>query len=250
MISDYVIKRTQFYMPIDIGIDNIYRLRPLIPTEEFRIGKAKGGGVFHTGEITLSGKGKATVDGSGSIIAICDDVTLNETKLQINGRNNTIIIGPRCKIKDVTIVIKGNNCLVAIGADTSWESGVCICSDGMSVNIGNDCMFSNNVQIRVADGHSIWEKGGGKRISKPSDVIIRDHVWLGNSSRVGKGTDIGEGSIIGQMSLANGKLESHSIYGGIPARLIKKDIEWSRTQSYDDVPEKYRIDDSIFSQIK
>ena len=128
--------------------------------------------------------------------------------------------------------------MIVIGSESTWESGTCIC-DGQAVMIGKDAMISNGVVVRTSDGHGIFDMTNGELINPPASVYVNKHVWLGNSSRVNKDVYIGENTVLGGMSVASGKLKPNSIYAGIPAKLIKENIAWSRTYSINDVPEEF-----------
>ena len=52
-----------------------------------------------------------------------------------------------------------------------------------------------------------------------------DHVWVGQDALILKGTQIGSGSIIGAKALVAGKkIQSNSLWGGVPAQLIRDDV--------------------------
>ena len=56
---------------------------------------------------------------------------------------------------------------------------------------------------------------------------IGDHVWVGQSAMILKGTEIDSGSIIGAMSVVAGKTIGHnSSWGGNPARKISDSVFW------------------------
>ena len=55
-------------------------------------------------------------------------------------------------------------------------------------------------------------------------VIIEDDVWIGRNAIVMPGVKIGRGSIIGAGSVVTKNVESMSVMGGVPAKLIKKRI--------------------------
>lgn len=229
---------------LSLGLEKLEGAGDMKGTDSFHVAQGKGGRVIglwgDTGAPTLVGEGKATAEGTNSVIIIGENVSLTKTRFQVSGRNSAIIIGPGCNLKGLQISIKGHDCLVVIGAGTTWESGAAICDSGQSIIVGDDCMFSSGVILRTSDGHSLWEAGGAARISTPRSVVIHPHVWLGNSVRVSKGAVVGTGTTVGQLSLVTGKLASYSVYGGVPARLIRSNTEWSRTFAYEDIPERFR----------
>ena len=57
-----------------------------------------------------------------------------------------------------------------------------------------------------------------------------DHVWLGQTATVLKGTQVDSGSIIGAMSLVAGKRIGHNeSWGGNPARRLGDGVFWERS---------------------
>ncbi len=228
----------------DISINNYesQELEEFTSSENFSITSKNGAKILKAGKVEIAGKGFALAEGENSYIVLSSNTLLAGTKINIRGQRSLVFIGQKCRLKGVTIQVNGDDCIVVIGAGTSWESGAALCSDGKAILIGDDCMFSSQVVLRTSDGHSIWTAGGTRQINSAENVIVEPHVWLGNSSRVSKGAIIGRGTIVGQLSLATGILKPYCIYGGIPARLIKENIEWSRTMNYNDIPLEHRLE--------
>lgn len=54
------------------------------------------------------------------------------------------------------------------------------------------------------------------------DVIIEEDVWCGANVTILKGVKIGRGAIIAAGSVVTKDVLPYSIYGGVPARFIKK----------------------------
>ena len=88
--------------------------------------------------------------------------------------------------------------------------------------IGNGVVISENVIIRDSDNPEIIRDG----YDKSSPVIIEDKVWIGMGVTILKGVRIGEGSVVAAGSVVTRSFSPHSLIGGVPARLIKTDIEW------------------------
>ena len=57
---------------------------------------------------------------------------------------------------------------------------------------------------------------------KGMKIIIEDDVWVGRNAIIMPGIKIGKGSIIGAGSVVTRNVESFSVVGGVPAKLIKK----------------------------
>lgn len=201
---------------------------------------ASGGDiVFAEGVRILRGDNKFTVDGKSSLIAVGSGTTLENSLIQINGEGCVVIVGENCRFRGLKIVVRRTNSMVFIGSSTTWESGAIISESGNIVAVGNDCMMSNSVVLRTSDGHSIFDRSTREPINNPADLLIGEHVWLGNSARVNKGSCIGTGTVVGQCSIVSGYLDGAAVYGGAPARKLREGIVWSRTHRYEDIPERF-----------
>ena len=79
-----------------------------------------------------------------------------------------------------------------------------------------------SVVIRDYDGHTIDLPG--YEIAKP--IHIGEHVWIGNRAIILKGVTIGDGAIVAAGALVTGDVPAHTIVAGVPARIIKENINW------------------------
>lgn len=100
--------------------------------------------------------------------------------------------------------------------------------------IGNDCMMSTEVIMQTNDGHAIFDIKTGvctnatKEILESRKIVLGDHVWIGRRVLLLYNSMIGSGSIIGAQSLVKSEIPNNCIAVGIPARVIKRDIAWTR----------------------
>ncbi len=95
-----------------------------------------------------------------------------------------------------------------------------VCVD--SISIGNQTKISTGVTIRDSDAHLIIHKG----YIQKSPILIGDHVWIGLNTTILKGVCIGDNSVVAAMSLVNKNVQSSSLYGGVPAKMIRDNIIW------------------------
>ena len=178
--------------------------------------------------------------GDDCLLSVGDRTTLTGCTVSIQGHGSAVIIGPDCRLQNVSFVVQNPNSLVIIAKRTTWESGAAICTDGRLIAIDEDCMFSNQVILRTSDGHGIFDEDGAL-INEATDVHVGAHVWLGNGARVNKGTRIARCVIVGQGAIASGHLDrEHHVYAGIPARPVKGPVNWGRQGNWQSVPERFR----------
>lgn len=97
---------------------------------------------------------------------------------------------------------------------------------GRTCTIGTGCLFSENIQIRTSDHHSIIDLETGVAINDPTDVTIGDRVWISEGARINKGVTIGSGSIIAGSAFVSSSVPPAQLWGGVPARLLRENVSW------------------------
>lgn len=180
------------------------------------------------------------------------------------------------KIKGLTIIFRGENAVVEIGADplprfinakielgcnsfvsigsSSFKQSFRICNLAVNgkilidndfssedtymtnrdepntvIKIGKNCMFSGGIYIRTADGHTIVNEKG-EVVNKPvSGIYIGNHVWLCNGARILKDSLVPDNSIVANSAIVTKAFtEKNVILAGMPAKIVKKQINWYR----------------------
>lgn len=61
-----------------------------------------------------------------------------------------------------------------------------------------------------------------KQLPRKGDIIIGNDVWIGRESVIMPGVKIGEGAIIAAYSVVVKDIPAYTVYGGNPAKFIKK----------------------------
>jgi acetyltransferase-like isoleucine patch superfamily enzyme len=90
-----------------------------------------------------------------------------------------------------------------------------------AITIGDDCAIAEDVTIRDADNHHI-DRDRPDRAS----IVIGDHVWIGTGATVLKGVTIGDGAVIAAGAVVTDDVAAHTLVGGVPARVIRTDVDW------------------------
>ncbi len=152
---------------------------------------------------------------------------LNNCTFRFLGNNNQVKIGESCYLKDVEFWIENDSNSIVIGNKVMFTGKTHLaCTEGKRIVLGDDCLVSNEVVFRTGDSHAICDFGG-RRINQAKDVIIREHVWIGNRAILLKGVTIPSGCVIGTGTIVtNDCFESNSVIAGVPAKEIKKNIMW------------------------
>lgn len=96
---------------------------------------------------------------------------------------------------------------------------------GQKVQIGRNCRFAHNIRIYTTsidpDSNLDVDPWGAEQIMKKGDVIIGNAVWVGANVFINPNVTIGDNVVIGANSIVTKNIESNSIVGGVPAKLIR-----------------------------
>lgn len=131
---------------------------------------------------------------------------------------------------------------IKVGDNTTSNGTMMIC-DMSEIEIGVDCMFSDQVLIQSADQHGIVDLSLGKIVNnKKKKINIGNHVWLGRKSTLMGEVTIGYGSIIGTGAIVTKNIPKTSIAVGVPAKVVKTKMTWSRSTTQLDLMAKKLID--------
>lgn len=158
------------------------------------------------------------------------DTTLITSNIQVTGNNNIIEILCRDIIKDFSLIVYGNNCHVQIGEGTAINGAKVVCmGNGTKIIIGKHCLFASNINIWASDTHPIYMIDNiSTPINRSRDIIINDHVWVGENATILKGVTLNTNSIVGMNTVVTKDVPCGTIVVGNPARVVKQGITWSR----------------------
>lgn len=176
------------------------------------------------------------ISGSGAYADI-KNVSRPDDKISINLSNQVYIKIEKDVWADKLSLGTLSGCKVIIGTGTTFADYCFLrMQPHMSVEIGADCMFSSKVYVYCGDGHGIYSIESEKKqnhlpelINTPkSKIVLGKHVWVGYQVVLLAGTHLGDGSIVGARSVVNKKFSNNCIIAGNAARMIRKDVAWTR----------------------
>ena len=177
-------------------------------------------GIMVHSRINIRGKNNKLIVKRGAALLNCS--------FNIEGNNNEIVIGENCRLWGVNAHFEDDGGKIDIGKDTEIDGRTHLaCIEGKKISIGEACLFSSDITLRVGDSHSVTDLSG-RRINPSKDIIIGNHVWIGNSVIVLKGTMIGDNCIVGSGAVVSGDFEANQAIGGNPAATIKRDVNWKK----------------------
>ena len=174
-------------------------------------------------------RSKINVSGENNTLVIDSGTRLIDSVIDISGSGHVVRIGCNCILGRMTLVLQSSSCIVGIGSCTTSASvSIYLGEPALSLRVGRDCMISHRVEILCGDSHSLDDLATGVRLNPAKNIVIGDHVWLGAESAVLKGSSIGDHSTIGFRSVVTNQIPSHSLAAGIPARVIRSGVTWTR----------------------
>lgn len=168
------------------------------------------------------------INGNNNTVKIEKDVLLYNLRIAITGNNNKVVISRRSRIYNLKLNISGNDSKFIFGENAGVREADVIIWENQSVVIGKDAMLSYGINIRTSDSHSIYDEETGERINTAKSVHVGEHTWLAQNVTLLKGADIGAHSIVGFGSICSKSYPDHCIVVGIPGKVIKRNVKWSR----------------------
>ncbi len=196
--------------------------------------------------------------GRNNQILLPGRIGFGKVRIKIRGSNNQVVLGKGVKIgKKFVVKMHGEGCKVEIGAgssltDVNLRIGVLkhpepavdsafVCGSGCglrnlkasvlnshtSIEIGDKCLFSEDVEIHNSDGHPIFDLESGKITNFPKNIKIGNHCWLGQGVSILKSVRLADETIVGKKAVVTKAFdEKFTAIGGNPAKVLKKGIRW------------------------
>ena len=112
------------------------------------------------------------------------------------------------------------NAILKIGTGIMNYESVITCFN--SITIGNDVYIGERTSIRDSNNHKMNYDG----YVETAPIIIGNHVWIGMNVIILPGVTIGDGAVVAAGAVVTRDVPPKSLVGGVPAKIIKNDIEW------------------------
>ena len=109
---------------------------------------------------------------------------------------------------------------VKMGPNSYMNSGHIIAGTYAKITIGDWCAIGHNVTIN-ATTRDLENPTGPDFKSIGKDIVIGDHVWIGNNVYIKEGIKIGNHVVIGANSMVTKDIEDYAVVGGVPAKVLK-----------------------------
>ena len=169
------------------------------------------------------------INGNNNVIKIHKDTKFVSSFIQIGNDNCDITIGKSDLLSFNLRCCFGEGQFFKIGNGTQIGQASFFLDEKSGVEIGKNCMFSNDVTVWATDGHGIIDLNENKIINSPKEpVVIGNHVWIGFGATILKESKISDNSILGAKSVLAKKInEENVVIAGNPAKIIRRNINWS-----------------------
>lgn len=138
-----------------------------------------------------------------------------------NFLTGSIFLGDEVIIKDYSQLYSYDS-FIRIG-NNSTINPFCIIYGHGGVTIGKNVLIAASTII-VSSNHIFdsIELPISRQGITAEGVVIGDDVWIGSNVKILDGVCIGHGSVVASGSVVTKSLDSFGIYGGVPAKLIRK----------------------------
>jgi len=140
---------------------------------------------------------------------------------------NNLSIGGNCEIQNgvdfrIWHPFRRNNSIV-IGNNV-FIGRCCEFVVSSKIIIGNNCLIASSTTVNDTGHEFVKNKLINKQPTTTKAIILEEDVWVGTSCIILQGVTIGQGAVIAAGSVVNKSIPPYEVWGGVPARFIKKRI--------------------------
>lgn len=171
--------------------------------------------------------------GKNSIVELWEPINIHNSSFILGNDCNISIKSSKLLITNLVISMPYSNSFrVSIGENFSVNQMLMQIhrTHNLSINIGDDCMFSSGIFIMPYDAHTVYDIRTNEIVNKHKKGInIGNHVWLCQNTSILKDVNIPSNTVVAYGSVVTKSLtDENVIIAGNLAKIVKKNVNWSR----------------------
>jgi len=176
------------------------------------------------------------IDGNDNVIDIDDECILIDVKIYMSGNGHLLKIGKGCRFNCGSDIwfedVQGR---LEIGESSTFQSvHFAITEPKSSIDIGSNCMFAYDIDIRTGDSHSILSNLDNRRLNYAKDIVIHNNFWVAEHVNILKGVSVSRNSIVATGSILTKSVTAENVVvAGNPAVIVKENVRWISDRIYE-----------------
>ena len=185
--------------------------------------------------------------GKNNYIEIKEPYRITEMDVICRGSNNVVKIGRSSGIRSLRIFL-GDNTKFISGENFTVQGAFFIMhyTNNTEIKIGSGCMMSYGVMLRTTDSHTIYDLDSYELLNPSKSIEIGNHVWIAHRALLLKGSKIPDNCTVAAGSIVTKEFnDTNCILAGIPAKVVKRNVNWNKCFPEDWDTKKIYIKDLI-----